>query len=84
MGVELGMSPRETMQGCVLRCSCRFLRCATPVHVAEAVLAPPFLPVQGISGAIQSYIQLHDRPSGRQAQEVEALLAGMSAEEQKR
>lgn len=45
---------------------------------------PFVLPMQGISGAIHTYIQLHDRPAGGQAQEEEALLAGMSAEEQKR
>ncbi len=40
--------------------------------------------LQGISGAIRAYLQLHDRPAGGAAEDEEALLAGMSAEEQKK
>jgi len=40
--------------------------------------------LQGISGAIRTYLQLHDRPSGRGEQDEEALLASMSPEEQKK
>lgn len=46
------------------------------------LLVPPSM--QGISGAIRAYLQLHDRPAGGSAEDEEALLAGMTPEEQKK
>ena len=40
--------------------------------------------LQGISGAIRAYLQLHDRPAGGAAEDEEALLASMTPEEQKK
>ncbi len=61
----------------------------------QAVLLPPtrravltwrsaFCHLQGISGAVRAYLQLHDRPSGGQEKDEAALLASMTAEEQKK
>lgn len=45
---------------------------------------PASCQVQGISGAVRAYLQLHDRPSGGQEKDEAELLAGMTPEEQKK
>ena len=55
-------------------------QCCTMTASLVAMLSS----LQGISGAIRAYLQLHDRPAGGAAEDEEALLASMTPEEQKK